>query len=123
YVFFYVVEPQDYTSNATLTVNAIGHSETDTQASLANLAELLGDDDGSFTNQDYHPYRPDLKNTFIIAVLDVTNGWVHYANGIAMPIGEEFADGNYLHYVQTLSSTVYGTGPISPTSGDVDVDS
>lgn len=125
YIMLYTTDPQDFTSPGTLTAHAMGWSATDTAGSLGDqltdLANLLGNDDGAFASENYYPYRPDLANKVVLAVVDVDNGYVQWRNGVVMPVGDEFVDGDYTHYVRSISSTVYGTSEV-PASGDIDLD-
>jgi len=122
YILFYVRVSDDVTAETTEFINAIGFSSADTNATLESLAELLGDDDGAFAGTGTYPYRPDLKNAFIVAVVNVDHGWVHYANGVSSPVDVNFDSGTSAQYVTTVSAGFWGTGATAPTGGNIDLD-
>jgi hypothetical protein len=133
-VYLYVVDPNDFTSRdpGALKVKLITQSSSVTPLETdASLAEIMGNDQDSpnsfneigLPGVDKYPYRPDLKNAVILAVLDTNHNTVTLRDGTIFKAGDlGVENGANLLYTQTLSSTAYGTGPSAPVAGVQDLD-
>lgn len=121
YILFYTREPEDWVNNSLpVRVYGLSFSSASGNFSEADLQQLIGNSGDPVS--EIFPHRSDLANISVIAIVDVDNSAVIMPKW-TMEVGTEYENGSLNTYTQSLSSTAYGTGPVTPGgAGDIDLD-
>lgn len=125
YVVFYTRDETDFADPSTfetLTVEVMGfEEEVSFESGDTELALMTGSAQDPV--DEAYPNRRDTSNIRILAIVNVSSGSVYLQDAGVMPVGVTLDAGAIDQYVSSLSSTIYGTGPITRSgTGDVDID-
>lgn len=122
YVLFYIREPDFWTDNSSpLDIVGVSFRSDDSNMDVQDIQALIGNAVDPVTA--IFPNRSEFANVFVLAIVDVANAAVIMPKW-TMEVGVEYENGSLNTYTQSLSSTVYGTGPVTPgATGDIDIDS
>jgi len=123
YVVVYIKDDSDYAeSYDAQTLQVFGYEDAVSFESGDDEQEdLTGNAPDPVT--EVFPSRAMLHNNRIVAIIDTALNYVTVPGLISMPVDVEFENGAINQYVNSISSTAYGTGPVTRGgSGDIDID-